>query len=65
MGIAAYVRKQRVKNAALMLKSGSTVANAAISSGFDDYNYFSEIFKKETGVLPSKYKYSPVNKYRI
>ena len=54
-GIAAYVRKQRVQNAASLLKSGSTVSNAAISSGFDDYNYFSEIFKKETGILPSKY----------
>lgn len=55
MGIAAYIRKQRVQNAASLLKSGSTVANAAISSGFEDYNYFSEIFKKETGILPSKY----------
>lgn len=55
MGIAAYIRKKRVENAATLLKFGSTVANAAISSGFEDYNYFSEIFKKETGVLPSKY----------
>lgn len=55
MGIAAYIRKKRVQNAASLLKSGSTVANAAISSGFEDYNYFSEIFKKETGILPSKY----------
>lgn len=55
MGIAAYIRKQRVQNAASLLKSGSTVASAAISSGFEDYNYFSEIFKKETGILPSKY----------
>lgn len=56
MGIAAYVRNQRVKNASCMLRSGCTVADAAISSGFGDYNYFSEIFKKATGVLPSKYK---------
>lgn len=56
MGIAAYVRSQRVQNASRMLKSGCTVADAAISAGFADYNYFSEIFKKETGVLPSKYK---------
>ena len=55
MGVAAYIRKQRVQNAASLLKSGSTVANAAISSGFEDYNYFSKIFKKETGISPSKY----------
>ncbi len=55
-GIASYIRKQRVSNAAQLLKAGSTVANAAISSGFEDYNYFSEIFKKEMGILPSKYE---------
>ena len=53
--IAAYVRKRRVLKAAALLKSGYSVANAAVSSGFEDYNYFSEIFKKEIGVLPSKY----------
>lgn len=54
-GIASYIRKQRVNNAAQLLKSGSSVADAAIASGFSDYNYFSEIFKKEMGILPSKY----------
>ena len=53
--IAAYVRKQRVNHAASLLRSGCTVADAAIRSGFGDYNYFSEIFKKETGILPGKY----------
>lgn len=55
IGIAAYIRKKRVEHAISLLKAGSTVANAAIKSGFEDYNYFSEIFKKETGILPSKY----------
>ena len=66
MSIAAYIRKKRVENAASLLKSGSTVANAAISSGFEDYNYFSEIFKKETGILPSKYagEYELIHKKR-
>ena len=55
ISVAAYVRKKRVSKAASLLKSGYTVADAAISSGFEDYNYFSEIFKKETGIIPSKY----------
>lgn len=54
-GIATYIRKQRVNCAAQLLKSGLSVADAAIESGFGDYNYFSEIFKKEMGILPSKY----------
>lgn len=55
-GIAAYVRKQRLSHAASMLAKDSGVAEAAGCSGFDDYNYFSEIFKKEYGILPSRYR---------
>ncbi len=58
MSIASYVRKLRIENAAALLKNGYSVANAAISSGFDDYNYFSKQFKAETGILPSKFKNS-------
>ena len=50
--IAAYIRKQRVANAASLLQNGSSVADAAYNSGFEDYNYFSKIFKNETLVLP-------------
>lgn len=55
MGIAAYIRDQRVQFAASLLRSGSTVAEAAMRSGFGDYNYFSAIFKKSTGILPKQY----------
>lgn len=55
MSIAAYIRKERVANASELLRQGHTVAESAIMSGFNDYNYFSEIFKRETGCLPGKY----------
>lgn len=58
MSIASYVRKLRIENAAALLKNGYSVSNAAICSGFDDYNYFSKQFKAETGILPSKFKNS-------
>lgn len=57
-GIAEYVRKQRLSHAARMLAGDARVSEAAGCSGFDDYNYFSEVFKKEYGVLPSRYRLS-------
>lgn len=55
-GIADYIRKKRVALAQKYLKQGKSVAEAAELSGFYDYNYFSKIFKRETGVMPSKYR---------
>lgn len=53
--IASYVRTRRLQNAAALLKQGATVAEASVLSGINDFNYFSGIFKKQFGVLPSKY----------
>lgn len=56
MGIAKFIRKKRVEKAEQLLKAGYSVADAATLAGFYDYNYFSKIFKAETGLLPSKIK---------
>jgi len=56
MGIANYIRKKKVALAGKHLAAGCSVADAAEKAGFYDYNYFSKIFKRETGLLPSKYK---------
>ncbi len=58
MGIANYIRKKKVNLAGKYLLLGYSVADAAEKAGFSDYNYFSKIFKRETGVLPSKYRQS-------
>ncbi len=55
MGIANYIRKKKVALAGKYLKLGYSVADAAEKAGFYDYNYFSKIFKRETGILPSRY----------
>ncbi len=55
MGVAEFVRHERIKKAKELLKKGFSVAQAAEFSGFCDYNYFSVIFKNETGMLPSRY----------
>ena len=56
MSIAKYIRKKRVEHARILLKKGAKVSDAACLSGFYDYNYFSKVFKQETGVLPRSVK---------
>lgn len=56
MSIAKYIKKKRVSVAAEALSRGAGIAEAAERAGFTDYNYFSKVFKSETGVTPGKYK---------
>ena len=35
------------------METGSSVTQAALSVGFNDYNYFSRIFKRVIGCRPS------------
>lgn len=57
MSIAKYIRKKRVDYAAkLLAENKCLVSEAADKAGFDDYNYFSKVFKKEMGVVPREYK---------
>lgn len=55
MGVAEYIRKNRLEYACSMLKSGElSVAEISEKAGFADYNYFSRLFKKHYGVSPHK-----------
>ncbi len=56
MPISKYIRKKRVSVAAKLLEDGSSVQAAAKSVGVFDSNYFSKVFKRETGLMPTEYK---------
>lgn len=57
MGIAEYIRKRRIEMAKSFLeKEEYSIAEIAVEVGLDDYNYFSKIFKKHTGLTPSQYR---------
>ena len=56
MSVAKYIRKKRVEAAIDLINSGVSVADASSRVGFCDYNYFSKVFKTQTGVLPTKFK---------
>lgn len=52
-----YVNRLRVERSKLSLISGRmSLAEIAVSVGFEDQSYFTRIFKKVTGVTPGKYR---------
>lgn len=57
MGIAEYIRMLRLKQAQHLLKSTDlTITQISDKVGFEDYNYFCRVFKKETGYSAKKYR---------
>ena len=56
MGISAYVRKRRIEQAKKLLENGTfSISEVCYKVGVPDYNYFSKMFKKETGLSPRHY----------
>ena len=56
MGIRNYFNRLKVQSAIVMLEGGSSVQEASTALGFSSQNYFSVVFKRETGMLPSEFK---------
>lgn len=49
---AAYIRRRRIEKATQLLSSGHTVCAASEAVGIADYNYFSKLYRRQTGNLP-------------
>lgn len=57
--IIRYVMKRRIDEAKNLLLDGTlSLKKIAETVGFEDYNYFSRVFKNLTGNTPSQYKRS-------
>ena len=52
---ADYILDLRLKNAEALLKEGLKVRDVAMKCGFADPKYFSKVFKKYYGILPSTF----------
>ena len=49
------ITEYRIDEAKRMLERGERVSDVAETVGFDNFTYFSTIFKKYTGVSPNQY----------
>lgn len=56
IGIHKYLLKLKVKAAAELLQNGESVSAVAEKLGFHSQSYFSRVFKRETGLMPSLLK---------
>lgn len=55
-GIIHHFNRMKINRAIYLLKLGFSVENVSASLGFANQNYFSRMFKKETGMSPSQFK---------
>ena len=59
MGISPskYIIKLRMQSAVdLLLNSELSIQEIAMRCGYDDYNFFTKVFKNEFGIAPTKYR---------
>lgn len=58
MGISLkdYIHQLRIGEAKRLLAGGTKVSEVAQEVGFDNFSYFSTVFKRQTGVSPNEYK---------
>ena len=55
-GIKDYIGEYRINEAKILLEKGMHVSDAAERVGFENFTYFSTMFKKYTGVSPNQYR---------
>lgn len=57
-GVAEHIRTLRVDKAKTLLEEDRerSIADISAECGFEDYNYFITVFKRETGQTPARYR---------
>jgi two-component system response regulator YesN len=55
--VTEYVNRERIDRGLYLLqRKEKTVQEIAAQCGFQDVNYFMELFKKQTGLTPNRYR---------
>ena len=66
MGIARYIKEKRISLASqLLLATDYKISAIAELTGIGDYNYFTKLFKTETGMTPKEYRKNGLNKKNV
>ena len=55
-GVMKHFNHLKIKKAMKLLQMGLSVADTSMQLGFSSQNYFSVVFRRETGMLPSYYR---------
>jgi len=53
-----YIQNMKLAGAVQMLAAGKSVTEACFDSGFNNYSYFIQLFKRKYGITPHKYQKS-------
>jgi len=61
-GVMHHFNRLKVKRAMRFLRAGHSVSEVSDMLGFSSQNYFSVVFKREAGMLPSEYRGTGENK---
>lgn len=55
--LSEYIMEQKIEQAKEWIQQeNDTIGNIATKLGYSSFSYFSEVFRRFTGVLPSEYK---------
>lgn len=62
MSLTKYINQYRLKQSKkLLIDKNTSIANIAMEVGFEDYNYYTRIFKAEYGQTPTQYRKGIIN----
>ncbi|MNP58598.1 Bifunctional transcriptional activator/DNA repair enzyme AdaA [compost metagenome] len=56
MTLAQYIISRRMEKAKELVLEGMQVQDIAVSLGYEDRPYFTELFKKYTGMTPTDFR---------
>ncbi len=57
ISLSEFIMKKKIERSRELIESDAdSISNIAMSLGYNSFSYFSEIFKRQTGYLPSEYK---------
>lgn len=64
MSVLQFVIQEKMEKAKLLLLNGKSIGEIAELLGYEERSYFSDVFKRQTGVTPTEYR-QPLRQERV